>query len=291
MSVSVALATFNGARYLEEQLDSLARQTLLPDELVACDDGSTDSTLAILHEFARRAPFRVDITVNPATLGYSRNFIATARRCRGELLFFCDQDDIWFPEKIETMTEIAAACPEEVISHDISVFSDDASRPSFPSCYDYLGEAGFPRAVCLNGCAMAVKAAFIRRWGWPDEDRGVSYDGWIGLLATAFRQRRYCGKPLIRHRLHTGNASGWIATDADRVRSVGWPTERRSRQSDQELLVELLIKQWNLGWTDAFLGALQEDAAGLDPDCAAELIDSLNDNRRNHTRQRRWWQF
>ncbi len=138
---------------------------------------------------------------------------------------------------------------------------------------------------------MAVKAGFIRRWGWPGEDSGVSHDVWIGLLATAFRQRRYCDEPLVRYRRHEGSASGWIAGDADRARSAAWPAERRGRQSDRDLLVELFIKKWNLGWTDAFLGALQQDAAGLDPDCAAALIASLNDNRRNLTRRRRWWKF
>lgn len=290
-SVSVALATFNGERYLQEQLESLAGQTQLPDELVVSDDGSTDSTLAILGEFARRAPFPVDIAVNPVRLGYTRNFVATARRCRGEMLFFCDQDDIWMTEKLRVVCEIAAASPQAVISHDISVFSDEASLPSLPSYFDYLDQAGFARAVCLKGCAMAVKAGFIRRWGWPDEDSGVSYDVWIGLLSTAFRQRHYCGVPLVRHRLHRGNASGWIVTDADRTRSIRWPSWRRREQSDVDLLVELIIKSRNRGWADTFISAVQLHGADLDPALATALIGDLDDNRRNHTLLRRWLRF
>ncbi|PWW03393.1 glycosyltransferase involved in cell wall biosynthesis [Hoeflea marina] len=289
--VSVALATFNGERHLAKQLDSLAAQTRLPDELVVGDDASSDSTLAVLHDFARRAPFPVEITSNPVTLGYSRNFIATAGRCRGELLFFCDQDDIWLPGKIARMAEIAAASPEGVITHDMSVFSSDESGPSFPSFFDHLRGTGFSRAVCLNGCAMAVKADFIRRWGWPEDDSGVSHDVWIALFASAFRQRRYCDEILLSHRLHGANASGWIPAESDRIGSRDWTPQRRALQSDTDLMIELLLKPWNLSWTDEILRAVEERRSGLDPTLLAALIGSLGANRRSHLRRRRWWRF
>ena len=291
LAVSVALATFNGERYLGEQLESLASQTLLPDELVVGDDASTDSTLAILSEFAGRAPFPVHITQNSSTLGYSRNFIATAGRCRGELLFFCDQDDIWLPAKIERMAEIAAASLEGVICHDLSVFASDGSGPSFPSCFDYLRGAGFSRAVCVNGCSMAVKAGFIRQWGWPHADSGVTYDAWIALLASAFGQRRYCDEILLSHRLHGGNASGWIPSEFDRVGSRDWTPGRRALQSDTDLLIEVLLKPWNLGWTDEVLRVVEERRNGLDPTLLAGLIGSLGANRRSHLRRRHWWRL
>jgi glycosyltransferase involved in cell wall biosynthesis len=79
--ISVALCTYNGGRFLREQLESLASQSVLPAELQVGDDGSTDNTLEIVEEFARTAPFPVGIARNERQLGYGENFIQTARRC------------------------------------------------------------------------------------------------------------------------------------------------------------------------------------------------------------------
>ena len=112
--ISVAMATYNGERFLQEQLDSLARQTLLPLELVACDDGSTDGTLDILHRFAAVAPFEVKIYQNPERLGYCDNFLRAVGFCEGDLVAFSDQDDVWLPRKL-------AACAERFDSERIAM--------------------------------------------------------------------------------------------------------------------------------------------------------------------------
>ena len=100
VTISVAMTTFNGAAYLEEQLNSLLDQRHLPLELVIGDDGSEDETLVILERFAGRAPFPVLVQRNVRRLGFRENFIRTAERCRGELITFCDQDDIWHPDNL-----------------------------------------------------------------------------------------------------------------------------------------------------------------------------------------------
>ncbi len=106
MSVSVAMATYNGAAYLQDQLDTLAAQTRLPDELVVCDDGSTDETLEILERFAAAAPFEVRVVRNPQRLGYGRNFMQAAHLSRGDLIAWCDQDDTWMPAKIASCAAV-----------------------------------------------------------------------------------------------------------------------------------------------------------------------------------------
>ncbi|OLZ10347.1 glycosyltransferase [Sulfobacillus thermosulfidooxidans] len=100
MQVSVALATYNGEKYLLAQLDSLARQTYRPHEVVIADDGSGDQTREIILEFSRSAPFPVKLIVGQH-VGYIDNFFRAAAACEGEVIAFCDQDDIWLPEKIE----------------------------------------------------------------------------------------------------------------------------------------------------------------------------------------------
>ncbi|WP_075323129.1 glycosyltransferase [Acidithiobacillus albertensis] len=103
--ISIAMATYNGAQYIREQLDSLAAQTLLPCELVVTDDGSTDATLEIVRDFAREAPFPVRIYCNENRLGYADNFLYAASSCEGDLIAFCDQDDVWMMEKLATCVQ------------------------------------------------------------------------------------------------------------------------------------------------------------------------------------------
>jgi glycosyltransferase involved in cell wall biosynthesis len=99
-AVSVAMATYNGARYLPEQLDSLAGQTLPPAELVVADDGSTDDTLSVLHEFARRSPFPVRVLPPEPHAGYVAAFLRAAAAARYAHIAYADQDDVWRPTKL-----------------------------------------------------------------------------------------------------------------------------------------------------------------------------------------------
>jgi glycosyltransferase involved in cell wall biosynthesis len=93
--VSVAMATYNGERFLPDMLESLAAQTRPPDELIVRDDASQDGTVGLLHAFARRMPFRVEVVAGDQRLGYAQNFVAASQACRGSLVFFADQDDVW----------------------------------------------------------------------------------------------------------------------------------------------------------------------------------------------------
>ena len=94
------MCTYNGARHLEPQLQSIAAQTLPPAELIVCDDGSSDQTLSILEAFANTASFPVKIHRNPINLGYTGNFEKAITLCSGKFIALCDQDDLWHPEKL-----------------------------------------------------------------------------------------------------------------------------------------------------------------------------------------------
>ena len=114
-AVSVVMCTYNGAsRHLREQLDSIFSQTVLPGEIVVQDDGSTDDTMAVLNEYAHKAPEGVDVRIfqNTAQQGINRNFFSAMHRSVGELIAVCDQDDIWLPTKLE---EQAAAMADGVM--------------------------------------------------------------------------------------------------------------------------------------------------------------------------------
>ena len=100
LNISVALCTCNGARFLSEQLVSLAEQTLRPIELVVCDDASDDGTWQLLEEFQRSAPFPVRLYRNVRRLGIAQNFEQAMLLCEGDVIALCDQDDVWLPEKL-----------------------------------------------------------------------------------------------------------------------------------------------------------------------------------------------
>src|ERR1700760_1987549 len=110
--ISVALCTYNGERFLGRQLASIQQQTRLPDELVACDDCSTDRTLEILNDFAAAAGFPVNIIRNEEKLGVAANFERAIRLCQGSLIALCDQDDIWYPSRLERSEEEFVAHPD-----------------------------------------------------------------------------------------------------------------------------------------------------------------------------------
>ncbi|MGA2417294.1 MAG: glycosyltransferase, partial [Candidatus Sulfotelmatobacter sp.] len=100
MNVSIAKATYNGERWLPEQLDSLASQTLQPGALVISDDHSTDGTLAVVRQFATASPFPVRVVKNELRRGFADNFMHALRSCDGDAVAYCDQDDVWNPRKL-----------------------------------------------------------------------------------------------------------------------------------------------------------------------------------------------
>ena len=275
--VSVAMATYNGEKHLAEQLESLAAQTRPPDELVVRDDASEDGTVGLLHAFARRARFRVEVLAGGPRLGYAQNFMAASRACSGGVVFFADQDDVWHPAKLATVTEVVRRRRPQAVFHDLALVGEDRG-PIAPSYYRLLAERGLPRAVAVKGCSMAVSRAFLDLWGWPSAESTVSHDAWVALLSTAFGQRTYLTEPLVDHRLHDGNTSGWLPDDSSREF-----TAAGDGSSDAAVLVDRLVKRRRVGrWTRDLLAVLESRGDAVDAVAAQRLRDVLDANRRRH---------
>src|SRR5487761_1087652 len=129
LKISVAMCTYNGSRFLPEQLASIAKQTRLPDEMVICDDGSTDSTPEIVEDFARSVPFPVRFFRNPQNLGSTKNFEQAIGLCTGDLIALSDQDDIWLPEKLAHQAEMLERDPNLGGVFTDGILVDDNSKP------------------------------------------------------------------------------------------------------------------------------------------------------------------
>ena len=138
--LSVAMATYNGERFLGDQLESLARQTRLPDELVVSDDGSTDATCDVVRSFAAKAPFPVRLLANRSNVGVNANFDLAISACRGRLVFPCDHDDVWLPHKIERMADVLerhgtaamAISNSEIVDQDLQSIGRSLYTLKFP---------------------------------------------------------------------------------------------------------------------------------------------------------------
>jgi glycosyltransferase involved in cell wall biosynthesis len=115
-SIAVVMATFNGEEWLDTQLQSLANQTRLPDRLVISDDGSTDDTVKISQEFARSAPFEVVLLEGPRA-GYGENFWFAGKHAETDIIAWCDQDDFWYPQKLQLCEQLMVGHGVQFLSH------------------------------------------------------------------------------------------------------------------------------------------------------------------------------
>lgn len=204
--ISIAMATFNGARFLQEQLDSFARQSLLPDELVVCDDGSTDATLAILAGFAATAPFVMRVCRNPQTLGFVRNFEKALTLCEGDLVYFSDQDDVWFSEKLAVMTAQMQCHPDwQVAVCDQRPTTADLTAAPHTRLENYR-RFGSGALQLSAGCAMVLRQSF-KAVVLPLPPECTSHDNWIHLLGRAYRVTGQIDTALQYHRQHGANVS------------------------------------------------------------------------------------
>jgi len=221
MTISVALCTYNGARYLPAQLASIAAETRLPDEVVVCDDGSQDETGAIIRAFAAAAPFPVRFTENPVNLGTAANFAQAIGLCRGEIIALSDQDDQWEPEKLARLEHVFQTRPEiglafsdaRLMGADGAAGSQTLFGQTLFGAFE-LGEAemGFLRSETafsrllrrnvVTGAALAFRGRFVPLVLPIPFERPLLHDAWIALLISAFAPLEVIQEPLISYRLH-----------------------------------------------------------------------------------------
>jgi len=211
--VSVALATYNGAFFLTEQLQSLVDQTHLPTQVILCDDGSTDDTLQIATRFSTELPLR--IIRNGKSLGVVENFKKAVSLCTGEYIALCDQDDVWYPDKLEQSVAMLASIDGDVpalIYSDLEVVDKELNTvaSSFwqltarkPSDIDFvkllLGNV-------VTGCTVMMNQTMaIEMQRMPE---GVEmHDFWLALIAYGIGHCAYIDKPTIKYRQHGSNVT------------------------------------------------------------------------------------
>lgn len=209
--ISVAIATYNGAKYLREQLDSLYSQTLVPDEIVVSDDGSSDGTLDILEEYAHHKGLLY--FKNTEYHGVNGNFYNAFLHSSGDYICICDQDDIWLPSKIETLYKTMKTIPRNqygIVSsrtYDVDYAGNIIGKDSvFPNSRGYIPT--FLSTGTSQGCTIMMNRAmcnYILAHKDCPEVSDLIYDAFISFSAAMIGQKENLGDKLMLYRHHSSN--------------------------------------------------------------------------------------
>lgn len=231
------MATYCGEQFIREQLDSIVRQTLLPIEIVITDDGSTDNTLNIVEDFSRNAPFPIRIFRNEIRLGYADNFLKAASLCEGDVIAFCDQDDIWIENKLAICSRYFSNPSIALVQHSAVTLSPEG-RPgrTYPD---------FPRVQVLEvgksdpfenhpGFAMLLRKELLHlldnsRRPW----RAATHDQWSWFLASSMGKIVLLPDKLALYRQHATNTLGVPQHNA-----LPWDPNRSATSHDYQSMAE-----------------------------------------------------
>ena len=221
-TISIAMCTYNGDRFLREQSESILNQTRLPDHLIVCDDGSTDTTRSLLEQFARKSPFPVELRFNSRNLGVTRNFEQALMACRSDFIALCDQDDLWHPRKLQQLTQLLEANPQagfacsnaELIDHhgralprtlwDVQKVNPPFLLEQSPSHrFDYL-----VRSNCVTGATMMLRKEILWKYLTPIPASWI-HDHWLVLLCEILNITGCTTSDVLtKYRLHSGQTIG-----------------------------------------------------------------------------------
>lgn len=209
LQTSIAMATFNGARYLQEQLESFAAQTLLPDELVISDDCSTDNTLDIIKVFASSAPFKVRWTQNHVKLGYTGNFNQALMRTMGDMVFLSDQDDVWFPDKLERMARYVLDDPDALVIMNDAALTDANLNDTGLTKQGQISSGRMSSSNFVMGCCVVVRRELLDLC-LPIPSIYNGHDSWIVKMAEGVGRKRVVSDVLQWYRRHEENESQYV---------------------------------------------------------------------------------
>ena len=204
--VSIVMATYNGERFLEAQMDSVLKQSYPSIEIIVVDDGSTDGTAAILHSYAKKHSHIKLYFCEGTNLGYIKNFEKGCRLATGDFISFCDQDDAWHPEKTSILMKAIGDhpmvyCDDDLVDQQLNSLnkkhSDLKNLQAFDNCLYFATDN------CVGGHALIMRrAVFLQAAPFPVE---MPYDLWCAFVATFHGTIQYVDQALVKWRQHANN--------------------------------------------------------------------------------------
>jgi glycosyltransferase involved in cell wall biosynthesis len=234
-TVAVVVATYHGATYLREQLESIVQQTYKPSQIIIVDDDSVDDTITIADAFAAAHP-EVMVVQNETRFGYIKNFEKGMLLANASYVALSDQDDIWMPYKLETLLanigdQMLAYSDSELIDANGQLLNQKMS--SIKNQLAYHTPIMYTIGAWAPGHAMLFKKELVdKATPFPTL---VTHDFWLGFVATCYSRVVYVNEPLVHYRQHTQNAIG-ADTTKNKSASLTQAQKKQKARARMELL-------------------------------------------------------
>lgn len=276
MKISVAIAACRGGRFIGEQLASIAAQTRLPDEVVICDDGPDELTAQAVREFSGVLPLKYQI--NPEVLGVTGNFNQVLSLASGDAVFLCDQDDVWYPEKVAVMSSFLIPGEATGVFCDSDVAGENGNTTGVTHfetrgygklrhCQAGVWQGQFAascRRFPAAGHDMALSAVLLKKL-LPLPDLPACHDNYLGVAGAALGAWRVVPQSLGIFRRHRGSASG-------AGRKMSWTEQFRAAQQS--------VKDNTFAWNAALFQAVADRLPEL-PDEISQVLTARAMHSRN----------
>ena len=241
--VSIAMATYNGERYLHEQLESIYNQTYTNIEVVVCDDCSTDSTIDILEEYKNKKGLQY--FQNNTNLGFVKNFEKAISLCKGEYIALADQDDIWNPNKLEQLLVIIG--DNLLIHSDCKLINDDSeviSNSWRGDIKSHTSSVDFFFSNVVTGCTVLFKRDLLQK-ALPFPEGLLYHDWWLGICAAEVNRIVYTKETLVGYRQHITQDTG-VYKESNLLDVLLLNTLKRLRKKDYPKLTAFKHQYQNL---------------------------------------------
>jgi len=242
VKISVALCTYNGAEFLPAQLESIAAQSRQPDEIVICDDGSTDNTRSCINQFVAGVTVPVSTRFNPENLGSLKNFEQAISLCTGDVIALSDQDDVWREDKLEVIEAAFERHPRTGLLFSDAEIVDENLNSTGRRMWNEVGFDAHKRKLVAHGRALDV---LITGWtvtgatmAFRAEYKNLSlpipmniqmiHDGWIALTIAAVADVIMIDEPLIKYRQHERQQIGAPTTSPNASKTRAFDALKRS---------------------------------------------------------------
>lgn len=207
LTVSICMATYNGEKYIANQLESILEQLCETDEVIVSDDGSSDATKEIVNYYAMK--HKNIVLVDGPRDGFSCNFGNAICFAKNDIVFLSDQDDIWRSDKVSAVCDVFDRRKDiTTVLHNMATFRKNVLKDTNELTIKY--HSGTLRNFiksCYWGCCMAIRKDFIKRF-IPFRAHCEEHDQLIGLMSEKYGKTAFVDEKLIWHRLHESNTSG-----------------------------------------------------------------------------------
>lgn len=222
MKISIAMCTYNGAEFLPAQLQSIISQSRPPNEIIICDDRSTDDTRSLLKKFAAESPIPINVHINDQNLGSVKNFERAVSLCTGDVIALSDQDDVWRSDKLQLFESVLNESPSAGLVFSDAAIVDENLKPLNRRMWDEVGFDAHKRKLVrtgralevlitgwtVTGATMAFRSPFVKLSLPIPDGIAMIHDGWIALTIAAVADVIALDEPLIQYRQHAQQQIG-----------------------------------------------------------------------------------